>query len=67
MNYKFYNDLGGSERKWVPFLFLGGGMSQPISPNTWFNAQVLFDVLQNENLPYSSWEPFFSVGFGVGF
>lgn len=67
MNYKYYNDLGGSERKWVPFLFIGGGLSQPISPNTWFNAQVLFDVLQNDNSPYSSWEPFFSVGFGVGF
>jgi hypothetical protein len=42
-------------------------MSQPISGNTWFTAEVLFDVIQNENSPYKNWEPFFSVGFGVGF
>jgi hypothetical protein len=67
MNYKLYDSLGESDRKWVPFLFLGGGLSQPISKNTWFTAEVLFDVLQNENSPYKSWEPFLSVGFGVGF
>jgi len=31
------------------------------------NIQVLFDVLQNSNSPYNRWEPFYSVGFGVGF
>lgn len=67
MNYKLFNETGGSDRDWVPFLFLGGGLSQPISKNTWVTAEVLFDVLQNENSPYKSWEPFFSVGFGVGF
>jgi hypothetical protein len=67
MNYKLYDYDGNSDRKWVPFLFLGGGISQPITANTWLNAEVLFDVLQNENSPYKSWEPFFSVGFGVGF
>jgi hypothetical protein len=67
MNYKLYDYLGDSEREWVPFLFLGGGYSQPITKNTWLTAEVLFDVLQNENSPYSSWEPFFSIGFGVGF
>jgi len=67
MNYKFYNEVSTGERKWVPFLFLGGGFSQPVSQNTWFNAEVLFDVLQNENSPYKDWEPFYSVGFGVGF
>jgi hypothetical protein len=66
MNYKFYNEIG-SERKWVPFLFVGGGLSQPISKNTWLNAEILFDVLQNKNSPYNDWEPFYSVGFGVGF
>lgn len=64
-------DLGyysvGTSRKWVPFLFLGGGYSQPISQNVWMNAQILFDVLQNENSPYPDWEPFYSIGFGVGF
>jgi len=67
MNYKLYDSSGESNRTWVPFMFLGGGISQPISGNTWFTAEVLFDVIQNENSPYKNWEPFFSVGFGVGF
>jgi hypothetical protein len=67
MNYKLFDSTGDSDRQWVPFLFLGGGFSQPITKNTWFTAEVLFDVLQNEHSPYKSWEPFFSVGFGVGF
>lgn len=67
MNYKLFNETGGSDREWVSFLFVGGGLSQPISQNTWLTAELLFDVLQNENSPYAAWEPFFSVGFGVGF
>jgi len=46
---------------------MGGGMSQPIAENVWFNAEILFDVLQNENSPYEQWAPFYNVGFGVGF
>lgn len=67
MNYRLYYDDGSNSRKWVPFLLLGGGLSQPVTKNTWFNAEVLFDVLQSKNSPYKPWEPFFSVGFGVGF
>lgn len=67
INYELIYFSGETNRVWVPFLFLGGGYSQPISKNVWINAQVLFDVLQDENSPYESWEPFFSIGFGVGF
>ena len=67
MNYQLYYEDGSNKRKWVPFLLVGGGISQPVTKNTWFNAEVLFDVLQNKNSPYKPWEPFFSVGFGVGF
>lgn len=67
MNYKLYNSLGGSKREWVPFLWLGGGYSQPVTKNTWFTAQVLFDVINSEKSPYKNWEPYYSVGFGVGF
>lgn len=67
MNYKLYNSMEESDREWVSFLFVGGGFSQPITKNSWLTAQVLFDVLQNENSPYKNWEPFFSVGVGVGF
>lgn len=67
MNYELYNVLGDSNRQWVNFLFVGGGYSQPVSRNVWLNTQILFDVLQDKNSPYRDWEPFFSVGFGVGF
>lgn len=66
MNYELYYNFE-EEREWVPFLWLGGGYSKPVAKNVWLNAQVLFDVLQDENSPYSSWEPYFSVGIGVGF
>ena len=67
MNYELYNALGESEREWIPFLLVGGGYSQRLSPRTWLNMQVLFDVLQDERSPYSDWNPIFSVGVGVGF
>lgn len=62
----FYID-GSSEREWVPFLFVGGGYSQNLGGNVWLNAQILFDVLESSNSPYDSWEPFYSIGIGVGF
>jgi hypothetical protein len=55
------------ERKEVPFLLVGGGYSQPMGPNAWLNAEVLVDVLQDDNSPYEDWEPILSVGVGVGF
>ena len=67
MYYESYQTGGYSSRYWVPFLFVGGGFSQQLSENTWFNTQILFDVIQNENSPYKNWVPFYSVGFGVGF
>lgn len=67
MNYQTNYSDGFSERNWVPFLFVGGGYSMPVSKNTWMNAQILFDVIQNEHSPYADWAPFYSVGFGVGF
>ena len=67
MSYETNYSDGNSDRFWVPLLFLGGGYSQQISRNTWMNAQILFDVIQNEHSPYKDWAPFYSVGFGVGF
>jgi hypothetical protein len=57
----------GKERVWVPFILLGGGLSQMISPNVWFFAEVLVDVLNDENSPYKKWDPFVSFGVGAGF
>ena len=67
MNYKIHNSVEDSKRQWIPFLYVGGGFSQPISKNTSINAQVLWDVLQNKNSPYKTVEPFFSVGVAAGF
>jgi len=50
----------------VPFLMLGGGYIQPISPTTSLFVEVLFDVLQDSNSPYDAWTPFVSVGISVG-
>ncbi len=67
MSYDLYNSVGESEREWVPFLYVGGGYSQPISKNVWLNAQILFDVINSEKSPYKDWEPYYSIGIGVGF
>ena len=66
-NYELYDLLGSSSRQWIPYLFLGAGFSQRVGARTSLNAQVLFDVLQHQDSPYGRWEPFYSVGMGVGF
>jgi len=66
-NYEFYYDPVEPTREWVPFLFVGAGYSQKMGGRAWVNFQVLFDVLQSSKSPYNDWEPFYSVGVGVGF
>ncbi len=66
-NYELYNAVGESDRQWIPFFLVGGGYTLRVGKRSSVIAQVLFDVLQNENSPYKSWEPFYSVGVGVGF
>ena len=67
MNYELYNSLGESNREWIPFLLVGAGYSQKLGGATYLNLQILFDVLQDSNSPYGSWEPFWGVGINVGF
>ncbi len=66
-NYELYDETGESNREWIPYLFLGGGYSQPLGGRTSLNAQILFDVLQDDRSPYRNWEPYYSVGISVGF
>ena len=66
MSYEYQVSGQESDRNWVPFLLLGGGIVRPISPRTAMTVEVLFDVLQDEHSPYKSGEPFVSVGVGVG-
>jgi hypothetical protein len=65
--YNIVQQQFSSERVWVPYLLLGGGYSQQISPNAWAYAEVLFDVIQDKNSVYGNWDPIVSVGVGVGF
>lgn len=68
-NYSIYVNpyRAESERNWVPFLLLGGGFVQRVGPNASVYAEVLFDVIQDENSPYENWDPIISIGAGVGF
>lgn len=68
MNYKIYDTVAEkSNREWISFLYLGGGYSLPISKRTSLNAEVLWDLLQDEDSPYKTVEPFINVGVVVGF
>ena len=66
-NYEYFYFSGGSEREWVPFLFMGGGLIQPLGERSWINIQIMFDVWQDNSSPYDDWQPFFSFGVGAGF
>ncbi len=66
-SYKLQTANFESDRKWVPFLYLGGGYIQPVGPNTSLFVEVLVDVLQDDNSPYKAWDPVISVGVAAGF
>lgn len=67
INYEFSRFNNEKYRQGVPFIFLGGGFAQKVGRNTYAYGQILFDVLQDSNSPYSEWAPFYSVGVSVGF
>lgn len=71
INYEIESRLPSGQiedtREWVSFLFLGGGLSQKVGGNVYAYIQVLFDVLNDENSPYRSGAPFWSVGIVAGF
>jgi len=67
MSYKYKVSDTESDRFWVPFLYVGGGLVKPIGQNASVFVEVLFDVLQDDKSPYEDWAPFISAGVGVGF
>ncbi len=67
MSYNYQTSNLESERSWVPFLLLGGGLVQRAGARTALYVEVLWDVLQDDNSPYDSSTPFVSIGVGVGF
>lgn len=66
VNYKVGYNTNDESRKWIKFLFVGGGYSQKIGRNTWAFAQVKFDVLHDSDY-YHKWTPFWNAGISVGF
>ncbi|MDZ8119799.1 hypothetical protein [Pontiella agarivorans] len=66
-NYELFYRGGGSEREWIPYIFAGGGVRQPLYEKSWIYAEVMFDLLQDSKSPYDDWTPFFSIGAGTGF
>lgn len=66
LSYKYATSDFETDRTWVPFLLLGGGVVQPLSPRAAVTVEVLFDVLNDDNSPYESGHPWVSVGVGVG-
>ncbi len=67
MSYQYKTSAYESDRQWVPFILVGGGYIQRISPSTGLFVEVLFDVLQDSKSPYEDWAPLISVGVMVGF
>ena len=67
VNYEIFTSPTTSDREWIPYLLLGGGLSSRIGANTWGYVEVLFDVLNDEHSPYDKGEPIISAGVGVGF
>lgn len=69
-NYELFYVNGGnisSEREWVPYLFAGGGVRQPLGGKAWVYGEIMFDLLMDDKSPYDDWTPFFSIGIGTGF
>jgi len=66
MSYEYKVAGGTSDRTWVPFVYLGGGVMKPIGPHMAAFVEVLFDVLQDGNSPYDAWQPMVSVGVTKG-
>jgi hypothetical protein len=60
--YNYFENI--TRRIWVPGLFLGGGIQQPIGSRGFLQFLVLFDVIQDPNSPYQN--PVIRAGVGFG-
>jgi hypothetical protein len=65
--YALWSYDTGNDRTSVPYLLLGGGYVKPLGRGMAFTVEALVDVLQDEDSPYSDWEPWVTVGVQVGF
>ena len=67
INYEYGVSELETDRYWVPFLYVGGGLVKPLGKSASAYVEVLVDVLQDDKSPYEDWAPFISAGVGVGF
>ena len=66
-NYDRIIYTGESDRVTYPFLFVGGGLSQPTGRRSALMFEVLYEVIQDTYSPYAGGGLVISIGFGVGF
>lgn len=68
LSYQLYSYTPGlRERRWVPFLLVGGGYAANIGGKTSLTFTVMWDVIQDPYSPYRAGSPLNSGGFAVGF
>ena len=68
LSYQLFSSVPGLEqRRWVPFLLIGGGYAANIGGKTSLVFTVMWDVIQDPYSPYRAGSPFISGGFAVGF
>jgi len=63
LSAQYYLSDGSKSRRWVPGLFLGGGLYQHMGA-AYMHVAVLFNVLDTQYSPYTN--PIIRIGFGVG-
>ncbi len=66
-NYERIDASGEEERVSYPFLLVGGGFVQQTGRRTSLYFELLYDVLQDDDSPYTDGGPFITVGIAVGF
>jgi hypothetical protein len=60
------SDNYDTERVGVPFLLMGAGYNHNVGNNISVFFEISFDVIQDDNSPFESGDPLFSIGMGVG-
>ncbi len=63
LSAQYYTIDGTKSRRWVPGLFLGGGIYQHVGA-TFLHVGILYNLLDTQYSPYSN--PLIRIGFGVG-
>lgn len=60
-----YATTQGSEREWVPYVWVGAGIRKKTSRRSWVSVHVLFDLVQHADSPFEEWEPNVVIGAGT--